>query len=83
MLMFRLVFLCCAAVVKNNVKENEARVFYLKMTGDYYRYLAEFVTDKQYEQKAADFYKQVSTPESVHRDIHARRPMPLVGWSVC
>ena len=45
-------------LVKNNTKENEARVFYLKMTGDYYRYLAEFVTDKSYETKAADFYRQ-------------------------
>jgi hypothetical protein len=43
-------------LVKNNTKENEARVFYLKMTGDYYRYLAEFVTDKNYESKAAEFY---------------------------
>ena len=28
------------------------------MTGDYYRYLAEFVTDKSYETKAADYYRQ-------------------------
>jgi len=40
-------------LVKNNTKEDESRVFYLKMTGDYYRYLAEFVTDKEYDKKAA------------------------------
>lgn len=38
-------------LVKVNVKEDEARVFYLKMTGDYYRYLAEFITEKNYENK--------------------------------
>jgi len=45
-------------LVKNNTEENESRVFYLKMTGDYYRYLAEFVTDQQYDTKAADFYSK-------------------------
>jgi 14-3-3 protein epsilon len=45
-------------LVKNNIEENESRVFYLKMTGDYYRYLAEFVSDQQYDKKAADMYAQ-------------------------
>jgi hypothetical protein len=30
-------------------------------TGDYYRYLAEFVTDQQYDQKAADMYSKALT----------------------
>ena len=61
-------------LVKNNTKENEARVFYLKMTGDYYRYLAEFVTDRQYEQKAADYYKQAQEISTkVTHKTHATR----------
>jgi len=48
-------------LVKNNTEENESRVFYLKMTGDYYRYLAEFVTDQQYDTKAADMYSKALT----------------------
>ena len=71
-------------LVKNNVKENEARVFYLKMTGDYYRYLAEFVTDKQYESKAADFYKQAQ--EISTKVLDATHPIRLglaLNYSVC
>jgi len=48
-------------LLKNNSEENEARVFYLKMAGDYYRYLAEFVTDQSYELKARDMYQQATT----------------------
>lgn len=71
-------------LVKNNVKENEARVFYLKMTGDYYRYLAEFVTDKAYEQKAAEFYKQAQ--EISLKVLDATHPIRLglaLNYSVC
>ena len=72
------------SLVKNNTKENEARVFYLKMTGDYYRYLAEFVTDKNYEQKAADFYKQAQ--EISTKVLDATHPIRLglaLNYSVC
>jgi len=71
-------------LVKNNEKENEARVFYLKMTGDYYRYLAEFVTDKSYEQRAADYYKQAQ--DISIKVLDATHPIRLglaLNYSVC
>jgi len=71
-------------LVKNNTKENEARVFYLKMTGDYYRYLAEFVTDKAYEQKAADYYKQAQEiSQKVLEPTHPIRLGLALNYSVC
>ena len=54
------------------------------MTGDYYRYLAEFVTDKQYESKAADFYKQAQ--EISTKVLDATHPIRLglaLNYSVC
>jgi len=71
-------------LVKNNIKENEARVFYLKMTGDYYRYLAEFVTEKNYEAKAAEFYRLAQDISMKVLDpTHPIRLGLALNYSVC
>jgi 14-3-3 protein epsilon len=71
-------------LVKNNVKEDESRVFYLKMTGDYYRYLAEFVSDKHYDQKAAAFYQDaLSIAEKTLKPTHPIRLGLALNYSVC
>jgi len=71
-------------LVKNNTKEDESRVFYLKMTGDYYRYLAEFVTDKEYDKKAAEFYnKALVLAQSKLTPTHPIRLGLALNYSVC
>lgn len=71
-------------LVKGAEKENEARVFYLKMTGDYYRYLAEFIADKGYEQKAAEYYKQAKEiSDKVLDPTHPIRLGLALNYSVC
>jgi len=71
-------------LVKNNTVENESRVFYLKMTGDYYRYLAEFITDQQYDQKAADMYSKAFAIASVKLPpTHPIRLGLALNYSVC
>jgi len=71
-------------LVKNAIKENEARVFYLKMTGDYYRYLAEFISDKGYEQKAAEYYKLAKEiSDKVLDPTHPIRLGLALNYSVC
>lgn len=71
-------------LVKNNIEENESRVFYLKMTGDYYRYLAEFVSDKSYDTKAAHFYSQaLSIAQAKLKPTHPIRLGLALNYSVC
>jgi len=71
-------------LVKNNIEENESRVFYLKMTGDYYRYLAEFVSDQQYDKKAADMYAQaLSIANKKLTPTHPIRLGLALNYSVC
>jgi 14-3-3 protein epsilon len=71
-------------LVKNSTEPDEARVFYLKMTGDYYRYMAEFATDKGYDKKGADYYKQAL--EIAEEKLLPTNPIRLglaLNYSVC
>jgi len=71
-------------LVKHNVKEDESRVFYLKMTGDYYRYLAEFVSDKGHDKKAAEFYNSaLKIAETTLKPTHPIRLGLALNYSVC
>jgi len=71
-------------LLKNNTEENESRVFYLKMTGDYYRYLAEFVTGRQYENQAAEMYEKAY--DIAQKKLPPTHPIRLglaLNFSVC
>merc|ERR1711971_1540098 len=78
-----------------NVKGNgdETEVFYLKMCGDYYRYLSEFKTDgktdyegdeKTYPQMAEVFYRQaLNVAEANLNETHPTRLGLALNFSVC
>jgi len=71
-------------LVKNATQRNESRVFYLKMTGDYYRYLAEFVAGHGHDKKAAKFYQQAL--EIAQTELTPTHPIRLglaLNYSVC
>jgi len=73
-------------LIKNtkDSKEVESRVFYLKMTGDYYRYLAEFVTSASHDKNAAKFYDQAMV--IAEEKLEATHPIRLglaLNYSVC
>jgi 14-3-3 protein epsilon len=65
-------------------KGDESQVFYLKMTGDYYRYLAEFISDKSYDTKAAENYQKALNIAG--EKLSATHPIRLglaLNYSVC
>jgi len=65
-------------------KTDEAAVFYLKMTGDYYRYLAEFLEGKGYDAKAASNYTKAM--EVANEKLSPTHPIRLglaLNYSVC
>jgi len=71
-------------LIKNVQDDPAARVFYLKMAGDYYRYLAESAPNNGNEAKAADFYKQafdIAEKNLIPTD-HIRLGLAL-NYSVC
>jgi len=71
-------------LLQTNTAENESRIFYLKMSGDYYRYLAEFVTDQSYDTKARDNYENAYTlAQKILTPTHPIRLGLALNFSVC
>lgn len=71
-------------LIKNNPEENESRVFYLKMAGDYYRYLSEFIAKKGYDQLAASMYGQaMNIANDKLAPTHPIRLGLALNYSVC
>jgi len=70
-----------------NVEGNgdETEVFYLKMCGDYYRYLSEFKTDSdEIKSKAEEFYKKaMDVAEANLNETHPTRLGLALNFSVC
>eukprot|EP00484_Ammonia_sp_Unknown_P000436 CAMPEP_0197022438 /NCGR_PEP_ID=MMETSP1384-20130603/3323_1 /TAXON_ID=29189 /ORGANISM="Ammonia sp." /LENGTH=214 /DNA_ID=CAMNT_0042450483 /DNA_START=67 /DNA_END=707 /DNA_ORIENTATION=- len=70
-----------------NVEGNgdETEVFYLKMCGDYYRYLSEFRTDQEkYKKSAEEYYKKaMDVAEANLNETHPTRLGLALNFSVC
>ena len=70
-----------------NVKGNgdETEVFYLKMCGDYYRYLSEFKTDdKEVKANAEKYYREaMDVAEANLNETHPTRLGLALNFSVC
>jgi len=70
-----------------NVEGNgdETEVFYMKMCGDYYRYLSEFRTDNpDYKKQAEEFYKKaMDVAEANLNETHPTRLGLALNFSVC
>lgn len=65
-------------------QNDDALVFYLKMTGDYYRYLAESAEGQGHEKKAASFYGEAF--EIADKSLEPTHPIRLglaLNYSVC
>jgi hypothetical protein len=64
---------------------DETEVFYLKMCGDYYRYLSEFrVDDEKYKKKAEEKYlKAMEVAEKNLNETHPTRLGLALNFSVC
>jgi 14-3-3 protein epsilon len=74
--------------VLTGTTEKEERVIYLKMTGDYYRYLAEFTKDeeslKKSKENASKFYQDaLKIAEETLKATHPIRLGLALNYSVC
>jgi tetratricopeptide (TPR) repeat protein len=69
---------------KNSGRTSESSVFYLKMIGDYYRYLAEFAAADGNDKKAAQYYGQAL--DIAQTKLEPTDPIRLglaLNYSVC
>jgi len=66
-------------------KKDETEVFYLKMCGDYYRYLAEFrQTNDSYKEKSKEYYQKALDVAQDHLpETHPTRLGLALNFSVC
>lgn len=79
------------AMIPNSKRSGdpESQVFYLKMAGDYYRYLAEFQADGENASKAKESYDeafQIATDDASGRALPPTHPIRLglaLNYSVC
>jgi hypothetical protein len=71
-------------VSKEDDTKKEDQVFYLKMSGDYYRYLSEFRKNNEYETKAEKYYKEAMEIAEGHLpETHPTRLGLALNYSVC
>jgi len=66
-------------------KKDETEVFYLKMCGDYYRYLAEFrQSNDSYKEKSKEYYQKALDVAQDHLpETHPTRLGLALNFSVC
>lgn len=67
----------------NDDAEVETEVFYLKMCGDYYRYMSEFLKEQGYEARTEQFYKEAMTASKGLPETHPTKLGLALNFSVC
>jgi hypothetical protein len=69
---------------KDNKATDESKVFYLKMSGDYWRYRAESTTNNDHALKSAEYYKKAfALAEETLLPTHPIRLGLALNYSVC
>jgi len=70
--------------VAQTAERSEDEVFYLKMSGDYYRYLSEIRPESDDKNKAAEYYeKAVTVAKKALAETHPTRLGLALNYSVC
>jgi len=71
-------------VAKTDEDDKEGLVFYLKMSGDYNRYLSEFQPTSSYNSEAEKFYQEaIEVAEKSLPETHPTRLGLALNYSVC